>query len=337
MGRKKKKKNSSKQPSPSKPAKTVDRGDAPATASVNQQRIGRVAAIILGVIFLLAGTLKVADPWSFLGSLPAYGIPTALRLPITLGMPTIEVVLGVMLLAGWRTRLASLFSAVVLASFAGVIAYGYAAGTLQECGCFGPMLKRTPPQALAQDAAFIAMAVLGMLWAPATKLEMTGFRVGTLATVAVFSVAMIGGTLWSDTQSLDERLAAAEPVVGSNLPSLESLDLRNRDVFLYLFHPDCSHCVRNGPALARIARDPELPEVIGITHSVDPGEVRAYLDHAGADIKAYEFNVANFVQITGDGATPQLVFLKHGRRERVWKGDLPTTDELRRFVNAVSD
>ncbi|MGD8816594.1 MAG: hypothetical protein PVJ51_05370, partial [Acidobacteriota bacterium] len=104
MGRKKKKKNSSKQPSPSKPAKTVDRGDAPATASVNQQRIGRVAAIILGVIFLLAGTLKVADPWSFLGSLPAYGIPTALRLPITLGMPTIEVVLGVMLLAGWRTR-----------------------------------------------------------------------------------------------------------------------------------------------------------------------------------------------------------------------------------------
>jgi uncharacterized membrane protein YphA (DoxX/SURF4 family) len=336
MGRKKKK-HGSKGSAPNAPPKGRSGAAATPEPSPTQQRIGRLAAIILGVVFVLAGTLKVADPWSFLGSLPAYGIPTALRLPITLGMPTIEVVLGVMLLAGWRTRLASLFSAVVLASFAGVIAYGYAGGTLQECGCFGPMLKRTPPQALVQDAVFIAMAVLGMLWAPATKLEMTGLRVGTLATAAVFSVAMLGGTLWSDTQTLDERLAAAEPVVGSNMPSLESLDLRNRDVFLYLFHPDCSHCVRNGPALARIARDPGLPEVIGITHSVDPGEVNAYLDHAGADIKAYEFNVANFVQITGDGATPQLVFLKHGRRERVWKGDLPTTDELHRFVNAVSD
>jgi len=338
MGRKSRKKGNKQSnvnaPANKTPAAKKARDSSP---SLLQQRIGRIATIGLGVIFILAGTLKVADPWSFLGSLPAYGIPSALRLPITLGMPTIEVVLGVMLLVGWRTRVASMASAAVLAAFAAVIAYGYGMGTLQECGCFGPMLKRTPPEALAQDGVFIVLAILGMLWAPATKLDMTRFRVGTLATVAVISVAMIGGTLYSDTASLDERIASAEPILGSDVPTLDSLNLRSRDVFLYLFHPDCPHCVRNGPALARIAQDPDLPEIIGITHSVDPGQVRAYLNHAGADIKAYEFNVASFVQITGDGAVPQLVYLKHGRRERVWKGDLPSTVDLRRFVSSTSD
>jgi uncharacterized membrane protein YphA (DoxX/SURF4 family) len=316
-------------PAASKPERTPP--------SALQQRIGRVAAIGLGLVFVLAGTLKVADPWSFLGSLPAYGIPPVLRVPITVLMPTIEVALGVMLLAGWRTRIASLAAAGVLGGFALVIGYGWSMGTLQECGCFGPMLERTPPEALAQDAVFIGLAVLGMLWAPVTRIEWTRFRMGTLATVAVASVAMIAGTLWSDTATLEERIAAAEFAVGSTAPSLESLNLRNRDVFLYLFHPDCPHCVRNGPALARIASDPDLPEVIGITHGVSSGQVRAYLDHAGADIKAYTFNIASFVQITGDGAVPQLVFLKRGRRERVWKGDLPTPMELQRYVGATTD
>lgn len=305
--------------------------------SARQAQIGRLAAIGLGIVFVLAGTLKVADPWSFLGSLPAYGIPPVLRVPITVLMPTVEVVLGAMLLAGWRTRTASLAAAGVLGAFSAVIAYGWSTGTLQDCGCFGPMLKRTPPEALAQDAAFIGLAVLGLLWAPLSKLELTRFRLGTLATVAVLSVAMIGGTLWADTATLEERIAAAEYAVGSDVPTLDSLNLRNRDVFLYLFHPECPHCIRNGPAMARIAADPGLPEVIGITHDVDPGQVQGYLDHAGAQIKAYEFNIASFVQITGDGAVPQLVFLRRGRRERVWKGDLPTPAELRRFVGVSSD
>jgi len=336
MGRKSKKKRN--QPATAgKPKPAAKAGDGQKRAPTDlQRRLARIATIGLGLVFVFAGTFKVADPWSFLGSLPAYGMPPFLRLPITLGMPTIEVVLGIMLLVGWRTRIASLASAVVLASFAAVIGYGWTMGTLQECGCFGPLLKRTPPEALAMDVAFIGMATLGILWSPAAKVAMTRFRIGTLATAAVLSVAMIGGTLWNDTATLDERIAAAEPALSSGVPSLDSLNLRDRDVFLYLFHPDCPHCIRNGPQLARLAEDPELPEIVGITHSVRAGQVTGYLDHAGADIKAYEFNVASFVQITGDGAVPQLVFLRRGRIDRVWKGNLPDSVELRRYINATS-
>ena len=342
MGRKSKKNRKKKggAPTPAKaastPAKPEQKKAERKPPSDNLQKVARIASIVLGVVFILAGTLKVGDPWSFLGSLPAYNVPSALRLPVTVVMPTIELVLGIMLIAGWRLRLASMITAGFLAIFGGVIAYGWATGTLQECGCFGPLLKRTPPQALAQDAGLLALAVLGVLWAPAAKTNMSHFKLGTLATAAVVAVATIGSTLAADTGTLEERIAAAEVAVEAGAPSLEDLDLRNRDVFLYLFHPDCPHCVENGPAIATISKDADLPDVIGITHTVNPGDVDFYLRTAGADFPAYEFLTPSFVQITGDIGVPQLVFLQRGRIAQVWKGDLPTTLELKRAVAARS-
>lgn len=279
MGRKtKNKRPKGGSPSAAKPAKSAANPAGSAAGeivekkkepSATQRRIARYAAFGLGLVFLYAGTLKVGDPWSFLGSLPAYGAPSFLRLPVTVMMPTIEIVLGIMLVFGWRLRESSLAAAGLLAVFGGFIAYGWSMGTLQDCGCFGPGLERTPPEALAQDAVMFGMAVLGMLWAPAAgKLSFTRLQMGTLATAAVASVAMIGGTLMADPGTLEERIAAAEPQVGNQAPSLEDLDLRSRDVFLYLFHPDCPHCVENGPQMARIASDPDLPEVIGDRKSV---------------------------------------------------------------------
>jgi len=343
MGRKSKKNRKKKGGAPAvagkpvaTPAKPEQRKAERTPPSAKMQKIARISTMVLGAVFILAGTLKVADPWSFLGSLPAYGLPSAVRLPITVLMPTIEVVLGVMLIAGWRLRQASMATAAFLAVFGGVIAYGWAQGTLQDCGCFGSWLQRTPPQALAEDAGMLALAVIGIMWAPVGKVDFSRFRVGVLATIAVGSIAMIGSTLAADTSTLEERILAAEVAVEEGIPSLEDLDLRNRNVFLYLFQPDCPHCIENGPAIARISQDPELPDVIGITHSVAPGDVDFYLRTAGADFPAYEFLVPSFVQITGDGGVPQLVYLEHGIIAQVWKGNLPNPRELKRAIAARS-
>ncbi len=342
MGRKSKKNRKKKGGAPaagkpaSTPAKPEQKRAERTPPSEKLQKVARISSMVLGAVFVLAGTLKVGDPWSFLGSLPAYGLPSAIRLPVTVSIPTIEVVLGIMLIAGWRLRQASMATAGFLTMFGGVIAYGWAMGTLQDCGCFGSWLQRTPPQALAEDAGILALAVFGIMWAPAVKTDLSRFRLGVLATVAVASMAMIGSTLAADTSTLEERILSAEVAVDEGIPSLEDLNLRNRDVLLYLFQPDCPHCIENGPAIARISQDPGLPDVIGITHSVAPGDVDFYLRNAGADFPAYEFLVPSFVQITGDGGVPQLVFLQHGRIAQVWKGNLPSTSVLKRAIAARS-
>ena len=58
--------------------------------------------------------------------------------------------------------------------------------------------------------------------------------------------------------------------------------------------------------------------------------------YAGAEFSAYEFLPANFVRITGDGAVPQLVYLKRGKIARKWKGTLPTPVVLKDAI-AASD
>ena len=66
-----------------------------------------------------------------------------------------------------------------------------------------------------------------------------------------------------------------------------------------------------------------------ITHSVKAGEVREYQRNAGTTFSTFEFLPPNFVRITGDGAVPQLVYLKRGKIERVWRGALPGAGALR--------
>jgi len=351
MGRKsntkkqgKKEKKNGVQPAGAASGAAAKRGPAAATnpPSPTLQRVGRVAAIVLGSLFLLAGTFKIGDPWSFVGSLPAYGIPDALRVPVALIMPTIEVILGLMLIAGWRVRETSMATAGFLAVFGAVIAYGWSAGTLEDCGCFGPFLKSSPPMALARDGGMMVLAVLGFLWAPVDGLRFTAsfsrLRIGTIATVAVASFALIASILFADEGTLDERLAAAEARSVESAPSLASLALGEREhVFLYLFAPDCSHCIDAGPTMARMAADPDLPEIVGITTTRRAGETRYYMQHAGATFKAYEMPPASFMRITGDGSVPQLVHMQRGKIVRIWGGQngppLPDVDGLKTYMS----
>ena len=79
-----------------------------------QGRVSRIAAIILGLAMLVAGIFKAVDPWTFLGSLPAYGVPQVFHYPIVIALPALEIALGVMLIAGWQLRWAGMVSVALI-------------------------------------------------------------------------------------------------------------------------------------------------------------------------------------------------------------------------------
>ncbi len=188
----------------------------------------------------------------------------------------------------------------------------------------------------------MVLAVLGFMWAPVDGLSFTAsfsrVRIGTLLTVAVASFAMIASVLFADEGTLDERLAAAQARGSEAASSLASLNLGDREhVFLYLFSPDCVHCINAGPTMARMASDPDLPEIIGITTTRRPGEVKYYMQNAGASFKTYEMPAPAFVRITGDGYVPQLVHMKRGEIEHAWGGEngapLPDLEALKTYMS----
>ena len=97
-----------------------------------------VFRIILGGVLLVAGGLKVSDPYGSATSVRAYQI-----LPIDLAnflgfvLPFIEVGIGLLLIVGIWVRLAAIAGGALMVIFIVAIGQAWIRGISLDCGCFG--------------------------------------------------------------------------------------------------------------------------------------------------------------------------------------------------------
>jgi len=99
--------------------------------------VGRSAAILLGLIFLLAAFSKFGDLGEFQKALAMdYFIPLWLRGGAVLLIPGIELSIGVCLIVGGYGREAALIAAFLLFGFAGLGIYGDVTSNAHSCPCF---------------------------------------------------------------------------------------------------------------------------------------------------------------------------------------------------------
>ena len=97
----------------------------------------RLARWGLAAVFLWAGATKLADPAAFAALIDAYGIvPAPLLRPTAIGLPVVEVIAALGLLADIRGSLAVISG--LMAVFVAILAYGIRMGLDVDCGCFGP-------------------------------------------------------------------------------------------------------------------------------------------------------------------------------------------------------
>jgi uncharacterized membrane protein YphA (DoxX/SURF4 family) len=92
---------------------------------------------LLSFVFLYAGASKLIDPKAFAALIDAYGIvPDPLLMPVAIGLPLIEVLAAVSLMADVRGSLAVISG--LMAVFIAIMVYGIMMGIDVDCGCFGP-------------------------------------------------------------------------------------------------------------------------------------------------------------------------------------------------------
>lgn len=121
--------------------------------------LGWVARLLLGAIFIIAGYLKLRDPFLFeMGvdsyqMLPPWGVVFVART-----LPWLEVGLGTVLLSGWKLKYAASFTALLLGGFLAAMAITYSRGIEADCGCFGAG-EKISPLTLARDSIFFGLAV----------------------------------------------------------------------------------------------------------------------------------------------------------------------------------
>ena len=115
--------------------------------------------LFVGILFIISGLIKLNDPLGFSYKLDEYFSEPVFNMPffipytlaIALFLVILEVVLGVMLLIGYKSKLTiwSLLLLVILFSF--LTFYSAYFDVVKDCGCFGDALHLTPWQSFSKD------------------------------------------------------------------------------------------------------------------------------------------------------------------------------------------
>jgi len=100
--------------------------------------IGLLVRLILGVVLLVAGGAKITSPASSALAVRAYKIlPYDVAGYVGYALPVVEILIGLLLVAGLFTRVAAIVGGLLMLAFIVGISWAWAHGYSIDCGCFG--------------------------------------------------------------------------------------------------------------------------------------------------------------------------------------------------------
>jgi len=109
----------------------------------------RILIILLASIFVVAGVEKWIDPADFEASLIRLELfPDGMISPVVVGIPLLEIVLGLMCLVTSTSRRAIQGLVVLTALYTLLLSYEWLRGIEVGCGCFGAQSGHWPHWAL---------------------------------------------------------------------------------------------------------------------------------------------------------------------------------------------
>ncbi|WP_157963682.1 DoxX family protein [Actinocorallia populi] len=124
------------------------------------------ARVALAGVLFWAGWVKFTEPPALQRqAVEAYELlPEGLAGAVGYGLPVLEMVLALLLLAGFVTRFSAVISALLMAVFIAGIASVWARGLNIDCGCFGgggavAEGETKYPQEIMRDLGYLALAV----------------------------------------------------------------------------------------------------------------------------------------------------------------------------------
>ena len=126
----------------------------------------------VGVLFIISGLIKLNDPMGMSFKLNEYFSEEVFNTPflqdyslgIALFVIIAEIILGVLLLLGYKKKftLYSLFLIIVFFTF--LTFYSAYFNKVTDCGCFGDAIKLTPWESFSKDVVLLVMIVWLMIY-----------------------------------------------------------------------------------------------------------------------------------------------------------------------------
>lgn len=133
-----------------------------------------IARFLVGILFIFSGLVKAIDPlglaykmqeffeaWANAGIMKGLmGWLNGQALLFSVIMITLEVVLGVALLLGWKKNIVSWLLLLLMLFFTFLTSYVLFSGKIRACGCFGDCIPLTPIQTFTKDIVLLILVLL---------------------------------------------------------------------------------------------------------------------------------------------------------------------------------
>jgi len=138
------------------------------------KQVVNISRILVGSLFIFSGLVKAIDPlglaykmqeffevWANEGFLKnlMHGLNEQALL-FSILMITLEVVLGIALLLGWRTKMVTWLLLLLTLFFTFLTSYVLFSGKIRACGCFGDCIPLTPIQTFTKDIVLLVLVLL---------------------------------------------------------------------------------------------------------------------------------------------------------------------------------
>jgi uncharacterized membrane protein YphA (DoxX/SURF4 family) len=191
-----------------------------------------MAAVLVGLLFLLSGIWKITDVHGAAIRMTQAKVPEALSIAAALGFGIAETVAGVLVTVPRFRRWGAFLASAMLVAFMVFVGINYNALMGEDCSCF-PWIKRAVgPAFFIGDTAMLGLAVLAWVWARRSSAWRSALLV--CGAVAVFGFVSYGVEL---ARTSGTRAPATITVAN------EEYSLEHGRVFLYFFNPGCDHCM----------------------------------------------------------------------------------------------
>lgn len=127
-----------------------------------------ISRIIVGVLFIISGLIKLNDPMGFSFKLEEYFSPGVLDLPfltplaltISIFVVIVEVILGVLLLIGFKPKFTVWSLLLMIVFFTFLTFYSAYFNKVTDCGCFGDAIKLTPWESFTKDVILLVFILI---------------------------------------------------------------------------------------------------------------------------------------------------------------------------------
>ncbi len=200
------------------------------------------SAILISLVFLVAGIWKASDPAGAAVRLAQAKVPESLSLAAALALGIAETFTGILLLIPRYRKWGSWLGVLLLVAFMIYIAIFYNELRGAECTCFPWVKRAVGPGFFVGDGIMLLFAVLAGLgiqkssgWKPAAAI---------LGAVTVFAFVSYGAA--------EARHTGTRAPLSINSETGKPLSLAEGKVFIYFFDPACMHCLEAGRKLAAL-------------------------------------------------------------------------------------